>query len=128
MHTEKLPFKICLEGEAEGMSEINVTLSFTVAPAAAPPLTVTVVSPAPAMTVGVALTVTAVANIQGGVPPYTAVADPNSQPFPPGISFTFNPSNVGEIDASGTPTAAGTFSGIILDVTDSASSTKKVRL
>jgi hypothetical protein len=120
-------FKICLEGEYEGMSEINVNLSFTVNPATQP-LSVTVVSPPPAMTVGVALpSGSAVANVTGGVPPYTGALDPSSQPLPPGITLSFNAANVGEIDAVGTPTTAGMFSGVILDVTDSASSAKKLR-
>jgi hypothetical protein len=120
-------FKICLEGEYEGMSEIQVTLNFTVNPAVSP-LTATTVSPAPSMTVGVALPAgSAVANVSGGVPPYTLTTDPNSSPLPQGVTFAFNATNAGEIDASGTPTAAGTFSGVILDVTDSASGAKKLK-
>lgn len=114
------------------MSEINVTLNFTVNPATPPPpaLSFTVVSPAPTMTVGVALPAgTAVANVTGGVPPYSAVADPNSAPLPPGVTLGIN-STTGEIDAAGTPTTAGTFSGVILDVSDSAlgSGTQTTRL
>ena len=120
-------FKICLEGEYEGMSEINVNLSFTVNPSTQT-LSVNVVSPPPAMTVGVAMPVgSAVANVTGGVPPYTGSLDPNSQPLPPGITLSFNAANVGEIDAVGTPNTSGTFSGVILDVNDSASSASSAK-
>lgn len=54
--------------------------------------------------------------VTGGVSPYTFSLDASSAALPAGLSLTTS-GNMGVI--SGTPTATGTTSGIIVDVTDS---------
>lgn len=120
------PFKLRIEGEASGMAELQVDLSFTVSPASNP-LSATVVNPPPAMQVGVALNAVPVAQVQGGVPPYSYGLDASSQQPPPGVTLAGDP-NSGAITATGEPTSAGTFSGIVLDVTDSSGSSTKVKI
>jgi hypothetical protein len=86
------------------------TVTFTVEPGTAPPLSVA--SPEDLGQVGGPVQVTAL-EINGGTPPYNVALDPSSGPLPPGVS----------IDASGnltgTPTQAGSFD-VIVDVSDSA--------
>ena len=98
----------------------NATQDFT--------LTITipllVISPAsgalPSGTVNTAYSTTISAT--GGVSPYTFTLDGSSNPLPPGLGPI---TSAGVI--SGTPTTAGTYPGIIVDVTDSETSpvTKK---
>lgn len=70
----------------------------------------------PAGTVGVAYnqTITAI----GGVSPYTFSLDASSNPLPPGLTFTPGSS---QATITGTPTATGTYDGILIDVQDSES-------
>ena len=57
-------------------------------------------------------------NATGGIAPYTFSLDPTSGPLPAGLSFTNDAvNNQGKI--SGTPTTAGMFTNIIVDVHDS---------
>jgi Putative Ig domain len=83
----------------------------------APPI---VISPSsaslPGGTVGTAYSTTVTA--AGGVPPLTFSLDPSSSPLPGGLSATFTSSGA---TFAGTPTTAGTFSNIIVDVKDSES-------
>jgi hypothetical protein len=100
------------------MSEVTLSVVFNVNPPVAP-LTVTPASETITLTQGVAADGTAVATVNGGVPPYSYSADPNSAALPAGVSFAEDGN--GNITLAGTPTAAGTSTAPVeLDVTDSA--------
>jgi hypothetical protein len=88
------------------------TFSLTVT---TPTLTLTPAS-LPAGTVSVAYNQTITAT--GGTSPYTFSLDPASNPLPPGLNFT---GGSGQATITGTPTAIGTYSGILVDAQDSAS-------
>lgn len=86
-----------------------LTVTFTVEPAAPPPLEVA--SPEDLGQVGGPLQVPAL-EITGGTPPYTVALDPSSGPLPPGVSMDASG------NLTGTPTEAGSFD-VVVDVSDS---------
>src|SRR5208283_2032081 len=89
------------------MSQVQCTISFTVNPAPAQPLTVTPATVNETLQVGIPADGTQVAIVSGGVPPYSYTMDANSGPLPPGVSIVEDPTNT-IIQLAGTPTTAGT--------------------
>ena len=80
------------------------------------PLAITTTSPLPNGAFNTAYSTTI--NASGGIAPYTFSLDVASSPLPAGLNFTNDAANnQGKI--SGTPTTAGTFNNIIVDVHDS---------
>jgi hypothetical protein len=88
--------------------------AYTVTIGAPLPLSITTTSPLPQGNLNVVYSATISAT--GGIAPYTFSLDGTSSPLPAGLGFTSG-SNQGLI--SGTPTAVGTFTNIIVDVHDS---------
>jgi hypothetical protein len=119
-----IPITITLENVTMPQT-IQTYVTFTINPAAPPPLTETPASSAaspivlPTMTVGVPVTAVQVTQISGGTAPATQpVVDPGSAaPLPPGLTAAID-SN-GNLTVSGTPTVAGTGT-VTLDVSDSS--------
>lgn len=101
-----------VQDSASPAATAQQTLSLTVTTQA---LTITP-SSLPAGTVGVAYSQTITAT--GGTSPYTFSLDSASNSLPPGLTFTAGSS---QATISGTPTATGTYSGILVDAQDSAS-------
>ena len=100
------------------MAQVQLSITFNVA-SAPQPLTVTPSTLTQSLTVGVAVSSSAVAVVSGGTPPYTYALDANSGPMPTGV--TFNEDGNGNIFLAGTPTVAGaSTSPVLLDITDSA--------
>jgi len=80
------------------------------------PLAITTTSPLPNGAFNTAYSITI--NASGGIAPYTFSLDAASSPLPAGLNFTNDAANnQGKI--SGTPTTAGMFTNIIVDVHDS---------
>src|SRR5579871_1751761 len=114
-------------GDATGNSTITFTASNTVTPNATQTFTLTINPPAaivispsssslPSGTQGTPYNQTITAN--GGIAPYTFSLDATSAALPAGLSFANSASpNQGVI--SGTPTAIGTTTNIVVDVKDS---------
>jgi hypothetical protein len=87
---------------------------YTVTIGAPLPLSITTTSPLPQGNLNVVYSATISAT--GGIAPYTFSLDGTSSPLPASLGFSSG-SNQGLI--SGTPTAVGTFTNIIVDVHDS---------
>jgi hypothetical protein len=101
----------------EFMSQVQFTLTLTVAPAANP-LTEGASSGSDTMRQGVATAGDILTPISGGQPPYSASVDPASpSQLPPGVTVGIDANN--NLIVSGTPTASGTAT-ILIDVNDSA--------
>jgi hypothetical protein len=108
------------------MSQVQLSVTFNVAPASAPPLTLTPASATENLTVGTPSDGTLVSAVTGGVPPYTYASDPASGPLPTGVSFVEDGS--GNISLAGTPTVAGSSTTpVLLNVTDSAGTTAQLK-
>lgn len=109
------------------MSQVQLSVSFNVAAPAPPPLVVTPATANIDLTVGVPADGTAVASVTGGVAPYNYAPDPASGPLPDGVTFAEDGN--GNITLAGTPTTAGaSTSPVLLDITDSAGNTAKLRM
>jgi hypothetical protein len=87
---------------------------YTVTIGAPLPLSITTTSPLPQGNLNAVYS--AMISATGGIAPYTFSLDGTSSPLPSGLGFSSG-SNQGLI--SGTPTAVGTFTNIIVDVHDS---------
>jgi hypothetical protein len=108
------------------MSQVQLSVNFTVNNPAPPPLSVTPAAANENLTVGQAADGIPVASVSGGTPPYTYAMDPNSAQLPPGVSFAEDGN--GNITLAGTPTAAGTSTApVLLDITDSAAASVKLK-
>jgi hypothetical protein len=84
------------------------------------PLSITTTSPLPNGAFNTAYSTSIHAT--GGVAPYTFSLDATSSALPAGLSFTNDAANNQGV-ISGTPTTAGTFAGIVVDVHDSQTPT-----
>jgi large repetitive protein len=121
----KTRFKICIEGEIEGMATINASYTVTVAPAVPPPNPLTITPNGgnlPSEQVGVADSGDVVGVVTGGTPPYTF--EVTGGQLPPGMSLSSseNPDGSEIVTIDGTPTQSGAFN-FSLSVTDSAGAT-----
>lgn len=99
------------------MSQVQLTVTFNIAPAVQP-LAETTTAVTVNGTSGVALSGNSGDVISGGVPPYTVTVDAASpSQLPPGVTASVDGS--GNVVFSGTPTTAGTGT-VLLDITDAA--------
>jgi hypothetical protein len=99
------------------MAQLQFTVTVTVNPAPPPPLSESASSGSAVLTQGASGT-TILAQISGGVPPYSASVDAASpNPLPPGVSVGIDANN--NLILTGTPTAAGGPLPTLLDVVDS---------
>lgn len=100
------------------MAQVQFTLTLTISPPPPPPLAESASSGSATLQQGVAGSVV-LANISGGVPPYSASVDASSpNPLPDGLSASIDSSN--NLIVSGIPTVAGGPAPVLLDVVDSA--------
>jgi hypothetical protein len=106
------------------MSQVQLTIGFTVA--AANPLTVTPSSVSESLTVGVPVPTGTIAVVTGGVPSYTYPLDATSAPLPPGVTLAEDGN--GNISLTGTPTTAQPLANVIVDVTDSLGAQAQLKL
>ena len=97
---------------------VQITVNFSIAQPAPPPLVATPSSVSESLTVGSAAPSDPVSIISGGTPPFQSpVVDTSSpSPLPPGLSAAIDAS--GNVTITGTPTAAGVGT-VVLAVSDS---------
>ncbi len=105
-------------GEKPMPQTVQITITFSIAAPAPPPLVASPTSVTDSLTVGQAAPSTPVSVVSGGTPPYQQpTVDPSSpNQLPPGLSAAIDAS--GNVTINGTPTAAGTGT-VVLDVVDS---------
>lgn len=105
--------------------EVQLQISFDIAPAAGQPLTVTPAQTTINGTVGVPLDGTSVAQVTGGTQPYSYALDSASDPVPDGVSFSEDGN--GNITLTGTPATAGVTDNVILDIVDASGNQAQVK-
>lgn len=106
---------------ATKMLSLGLTVDQAAVPATVTALTVIPKHASRTLQVGVAVSNTPIAEIEGGTPPYKVVASVGSGSLPAGVVIT---SSANSIYLTGTPTMAGTSSvQILLDVSDSEAKT-----
>lgn len=107
------------------MTQVTFSATFHVTDVVQNPLVVTPASGAFDLVVGTPADGIGVAQVTGGVAPYSFKLDPNSSPAPDGVSFADD--GQGNMSLLGTPTTAGDFGPVDVIITDSVGAQARMR-